>query len=200
MSGKPTGLSSSFSSSRLGITRNRECITAAPYTPDGENTTRGTPSSAARSCIHPQKKSESTATTRSGVSARARAHDASGARSPANATTSLPQSEGGNPLALSTPAGMAGWEGNGRMSAEMAPPPPPPGCTAAAVARMSGAMAGVVTTVRRRPPRDARRRTRSSIGMRWPCAGNGMTRTCAAALPLVAGAIAVDGCGGAESG
>nr|CAB3470308.1 unnamed protein product [Digitaria exilis] len=82
MSGNGTRLSSSSSSSRRGIRRNNEWSTAVPYTADGEKANRGTPSSAASGCVHPQKKSESTATTRSGPSDRSRAQSRSGPRSP----------------------------------------------------------------------------------------------------------------------
>ena len=43
--------------------RNSECVAAVASTPDGTNTSHGTPASAASGCIHPQKKSETTATT-----------------------------------------------------------------------------------------------------------------------------------------
>uniref|UniRef100_A0A0E0E0L0 Uncharacterized protein n=1 Tax=Oryza meridionalis TaxID=40149 RepID=A0A0E0E0L0_9ORYZ len=173
-----TGLSSSLSSAGRGITRNREWSMA--------NTTCGTPSSAASGCVHPQRKSDSTVTTRSGVPALSRAHDPSGPRSPANATTRVGKSLGaapGGPFGTSRPAGTAWWEGNGRVSSET---PPPPGCAAA----RSGAVAGVATTVRRRP-REARRRTRSRMGMRWPSAGYGTTRTCAAAAAAAAASVGV---------
>nr|CAB3467800.1 unnamed protein product [Digitaria exilis] len=187
-SGKLMRLSSSVSSSRLGARRNSEWrrSTAEPYTPDGQNTIPGTPSSAASGWAHPQEWSASTARTRSGVPDLSRAEEASGARRPARATTSAAKSVGGASLAHSTTEGRVGWEGNERTSARMAPP-------SSRCAARSGAVAGVTTTVRRRPPREARRPVRSRSGIMWPCAGYGTTRTWGAAGAvgwLVAPAVA----------
>nr|CAB3470309.1 unnamed protein product [Digitaria exilis] len=97
---------------------------------------------------------------------------------------SAPKSAGDKPLALSTPAGKDGWEGNGRTSARTALR-----CAARSGARR-WAVAGVATTVRRRPPReDARRAARSRRGIVWPCAGYGTTRTCGGGAAGVVGRL-----------
>ena len=72
--------------------RNSECVAAVASTPDGTSTSRGTPASASSGCVHPQKKSETTATTGPAASPSLeperpredrRSHTPSGARSAA---------------------------------------------------------------------------------------------------------------------
>ncbi|WVZ81574.1 hypothetical protein U9M48_028930 [Paspalum notatum var. saurae] len=126
----------------LGIRRNSECVAAVASTPDGANTSRGTPASAASGCVHPQKKSESTATTRpsavwSPVRARRRSHSPSGARRAAAYAWKSARTEVGPEVSWSAVEGKV----SGRTEE---------GCAASSGSRR-WSVAGVATTVRRRP-------------------------------------------------